>query len=732
MLEYTGIIKRIRFYSEETKFIVCLIDSEEEDKPILATGYMSYVNPNDKYHFQGEYIIHPKYGKQFQIQSYDIILADDQSEIIRYLSSPLFKGIGEKQAMAIVDALGKEALYKIKEDKHVLDHVRGMNEKKRDVIYEVLSSQDFDQEVLSFFMGHGISTKHLALIQAVYQERTLDVLQNNPYQLIDDIDGIGFKTADDLALKIGVDPLDENRIKAAIVYALKEICFQDGSTYHEHNRIFQNFHRYIPQIGSEKFEDDLQELIDEGKIIIDHDKFYPCDLYESEQLIASTFRRWLETPLYHYDEEEISGFIQQLEVQLSIAYDDLQKKAIYQFLSQSAMILTGGPGTGKTTIVEAIIKLFIQLNPDQKMALVAPTGRAAKRLSEVTGLEACTIHRLLKWDLHTNTFAVNAQHPLDIDLLVVDEFSMVDTLLFSHLLEASRKVSKILLIGDDQQLPSVSPGHVLKDLLESQLVPTIQLNHIYRQSRQSGIIQLAHSIRNDHYDPQIFFDYHDIHFQSCMPYDVVKNVKILVTKAIQEGYDASDIQVLAPMYNGVAGIEALNDCLQELFNPQDGFKNELRVGKRIFREGDKILQLKNRVDDNVFNGDIGILEEICYKDGFEFLSDTLIVNFDGEYVEYTPQDFYTITHAYCMSIHKSQGNEFKIVIMPVLKDYYIMLRKNLLYTGLTRAKQSLFLIGNHQAFVYGIENNHDEKRRTTLKDKLLKKHDICLYDFMDE
>ena len=217
-----------------------------------------------------------------------------------------------------------------------------------------------------------------------------------------------------------------------------------------------------------------------------------------------------------------------------------------------------------------------------------------------------------------------------------------------------------------------------------------------------------------------------------MPYDVVKNVKILVTKAIQEGYDASDIQVLAPMYNGVAGIEALNDCLQELFNPQDGFKNELRVGKRIFREGDKILQLKNRVDDNVFNGDIGILEEICYKDGFEFLSDTLIVNFDGEYVEYTPQDFYTITHAYCMSIHKSQGNEFKIVIMPVLNDYYIMLRKNLLYTGLTRAKQSLFLIGNHQAFVYGIENNHDEKRRTTLKDKLLKKHDISLYDFMDE
>lgn len=729
MLEYIGIIKHVRFYSEGTKFIVCTIDTEQEDKPILATGYMSYVNPQDKYRFQGEYIIHPKYGKQFQIKSYEIILADDKNEVIRYLSSSLFKGIGEKQATAIVETLGKDALSQIKEDKHVLDQVRGMNEKKRETIVEVLSSQDFDQEVLSFFMGYGISTKHLALIQAVYQERTLDVLQNNPYQLIDDIDGIGFKTADDLALKIGVDPVDENRIKAAILYALKEICFHDGSTYHDYDYIYKNFHRYIPQIGYDTFQDKLDELIEENKIIQDVDKYYPYDLYESEKMISRTFKRWLNVPLYVYEEEEINILIQQLEESLSIQYDELQKEAIYLFLQQSAMILTGGPGTGKTTIVKAIIKLFMQLNPDQSIALVAPTGRAAKRLSEVTGLEACTIHRLLKWDLHTNTFAVDASHPLNVDLLVIDEFSMVDTLLFSHLLEASHRVTKVLIIGDDQQLPSVSPGHVLKDLLESQLVPTIQLNHIYRQSQESGIIQLAHSIRNDQYNENLFFQYHDIHFQSCVPYDVVKNVKILVSKAIQEGYDANDIQVLAPMYNGVAGIDALNDCLQELLNPQDGFKNELRVGKRIFREGDKILQLKNRIDDNVFNGDIGILEEVCYKDNFEFLTDTLIVNFDGEYVEYTSNEFYTITHAYCMSIHKSQGNEFKIVIMPILKDYYIMLRKNLIYTGLTRAKQSLFILGNHQAFGYGITNNHDEKRRTTLKQKLLSNDDISVYDF---
>lgn len=728
MLEYTGIIKHIRFYSEDTQFIVCTIDSEQEDKPILATGYMSYVNLHDKYRFQGDYVIHAKYGKQFQIHSYEIVLANEESEIIRYLSGPLFKGIGEKQATAIVNALGKETLSRIKEDKHVLDHIHGMNEKKRETIFHVLCSQDFDQEVLSFFMGHGISTRHLALIQAVYQERTLDVLQNNPYQMIDDIEGIGFKTADDLALKIGVDPLDEHRIQAAIVYALKEACFQDGSTYHGLDVIYQRFHRYIPMVDYETFEIRLQDVVDMQKIMVEDQRYYPYELYQSEITIAKTFQRWLHAPLYEYEDSEINDLLESLQKELSIEYDDLQKKAITLFLKQSAMILTGGPGTGKTTIVHAIIKLYRRLNPDEKMALVAPTGRAAKRLSEVTGIEACTIHRLLKWDLHTNTFAVNEKNPLDVDVLIIDEFSMVDSLLFSHLLLASSHVTRILLIGDDQQLPSVAPGHVLNDLLQTN-IPSVSLHRIYRQSQESGIIQLAHSIRNDIYDPELFFQYQDIHFQSCLSYEVVSYVKILVQKALQEGYDAHDIQVLAPMYSGVAGIDALNDCLQDLFNPHDEQKNELRVGKRLFREGDKVLQLKNRIDDNVFNGDIGTLVEICYKDNFEYLTDKIIVDFEGTIVEYSPQEFYTLTHAYCMSIHKSQGNEFKIVIMPVLKDYYMMLRKNLIYTGLTRAKQSLFLLGHHQSLQYGIANRHDDRRQTTLVMRMSDAPEISLYDF---
>ncbi len=724
-MEYTGVIKRVRYYSEDTKFIVMSVDVEEESKSVSMTGYMSYVSRDDKYRFSGDYVIHPKYGKQFKIESYTVIHNDDESEVIKYLSSSLFKGIGIKQATLIVNALGKNAIDLIKEDKHILDNIKGMSETKRDTIYNVLFSQDYDHEVLSFFLGHGISTKNLALIQGHYQEKTLEVLQNNPYQLIEDIDGIGFKTADQLALKIGIDPLDPNRLKSAVLYCLKEKCFQSGSTYQHYESIYSLFHRMLSEIDAEEFDKLLNELIDEGKITLEDNNYYPYDLYNSEEIIAQHIKHWLKNPLEDY--KHINQYIEETQQQLSLQYNDKQKEAIELFLKQPFMILTGGPGTGKTTIIQGLLKIYRLLNPSHNIALIAPTGRAAKRLSEVTGLEACTIHRLLKWDLHSNTFAVNAEHPLDYDLIVIDEFSMVDSLLFSHLLEASASVSKMLLVGDDQQLPSVAPGTLLKDLLSCD-IPHIELTHIYRQSQESGIIQLAHHLRNDDYNPQIFMNYSDLNFQSATNIETVSLVQKLIEKAMEEGYDENDIQVLAPMYSGVAGIDAFNECLQELFNPKDSIKNEIKNGKRVFREGDKVLQLKNRVDDNVFNGDIGKIVEICFKDNFEYLKDTIIVEFDGNFVEYTADDFNTLTHAYCISIHKAQGNEFPIVIMSILNDYYIMLKKNLIYTGLTRAKRSLFLVGNHNAFLRGICNNKDDKRLTSLKNKF-NKRDISLYDF---
>lgn len=731
MIEYTGYIKKIRFYSESSNYIVALIEVEQEDKLITMNGYMNNFNDYEKYAFIGDYEIHPKYGKQFKLSEYRIIYAKESEEIIKYLSSPLFKGIGKALATQIVNTLGEECLEKIKEDKHNLDLVRGMTEKRREIIYEALTNGDYDQEVMQFFMGHGISLKNLGLIQAYYQEKTLEILQNNPYQLVEDIDGIGFKTADELALKTGGTLDNPNRIKAGIIYSIKQYGFNTGSTYCYLDEIKIMFSKIIYNIEEVSFNEYLDELIDEGLIIQRGDKYYYFEMDEAEKNIAEYLKIRINKPDELFDEKEVERLLTNYEKTQGICYAAKQKEALNYFLKSSCMILTGGPGTGKTTIVQALLKVYSALYPDDRIGLVAPTGRAAKRLTELTGIYACTIHRLLKWDLHSNTFAMNKSNPLDLDVLIIDEFSMVDCLLLSKLFEAGRGINKVLFIGDYHQLPSVAPGNILQDLMEAG-VKTIELDEIFRQAKDSGIIQLAHHIiHNEIENMDLFEQYRDINFFPCINYDVVKNVKIIVKKAIDEGYDTNDIQVLVPMYQGVAGIDALNDALQDVFNPIDEFNDSYQIGRKEYRVGDKILQLKNRPDDDVFNGDIGTLVEMCRKDNFEYLQDTLIVDFDGNFVEYTSNTFNTITHAYCMSIHKSQGNEFKIVIMAVLSDYYIMLRRNLLYTAITRAKQSLFILGSSKAFMHGLANYQDSRRKTSLKSRFKTIETLNVYDFLE-
>ena len=731
MIEYTGYIKKIRFYSESSNYIVALIEVEQEDKLITMNGYMNNFNDYEKYAFIGDYEIHPKYGKQFKLSEYRIIYAKESEEIIKYLSSPLFKGIGKALATQIVNTLGEECLEKIKEDKHNLDLVRGMTEKRREIIYEALTNGDYDQEVMQFFMGHGISLKNLGLIQAYYQEKTLEILQNNPYQLVEDIDGIGFKTADELALKTGGTLDNPNRIKAGIIYSIKQYGFNTGSTYCYLDEIKIMFSKIIYNIEEVSFNEYLDELIDEGLIIQRGDKYYYFEMDEAEKNIAEYLKIRINKPDELFDEKEVERLLTNYEKTQGICYAAKQKEALNYFLKSSCMILTGGPGTGKTTIVQALLKVYSVLYPDDRIGLVAPTGRAAKRLTELTGIYACTIHRLLKWDLHSNTFAMNKSNPLDLDVLIIDEFSMVDCLLLSKLFEAGRGINKVLFIGDYHQLPSVAPGNILQDLMEAG-VKTIELDEIFRQAKDSGIIQLAHHIiHNEIENMDLFEQYRDINFFPCINYDVVKNVKIIVKKAIGEGYDTNDIQVLVPMYQGVAGIDALNDALQDVFNPIDEFNDSYQIGRKEYRVGDKILQLKNRPNDDVFNGDIGTLVEICRKDNFEYLQDTLIVDFDGNFVEYTSNTFNTITHAYCMSIHKSQGNEFKIVIMAVLSDYYIMLRRNLLYTAITRAKQSLFILGSSKAFMHGLANYQDSRRKTSLKSRFKTIETLNVYDFLE-
>ena len=729
MLKYTGYIQRIRYYSESSHYIVALLEVEEDTELITMNGYMSNFNDYDKYAFYGDFEIHPKYGQQFKLDHYEVILSTDEEEIIKYLSSPLFKGVGPTLAKNIVDQLGKETLTLIKENKHNLDLVKAMTKAKRDLIYDVLTSQDYDQEVMQFFMGHGISMRYLGIIQETYQDKTLEILQNHPYQLIEDIDGIGFKTADELALKTGGTLDNPDRLKAGIIYSIKQSCFSSGSTYVLYEEIKKAFFKIIFQIDDDVFDEYLQLLIEEGKIILEGDYYYDQELYYSETEIADFIHKLQLSPEEKYDQKEVNRLLTRYQETTGIIYSTKQKEAIDYFLKYPMMVLTGGPGTGKTTVVKVLIQIYQTLYPHEKITLVAPTGRAAKRLTELTGLEACTIHRELKWDLHKNTFAMNKNNPIDSQVLIIDEFSMVDSLLLAKLFEASRNVHKVLFIGDYHQLPSVAPGNVLKDFIESGL-KIIELDEIYRQARDSGIVQLAHQmISKELNDLSIFEEYRDINFFNSTNFEVIQNVKMIINKAIENGYDQNDIQVLAPVYQGVAGINALNQALQEIFNPLDG-QDEYRIGQKVYRVGDKILQLKNRPEDDIYNGDIGILVEICRKDNFEYLEDTLIVDYDGNYVAYTSKDFFTFTLAYCMSIHKAQGNEFKIVIMPILNDYYIMLKRNLIYTSITRAKQSLFILGNSKALFMGINNVLDLNRKTTLVNKI-QSSALDLYDFLD-
>lgn len=405
MEEYEGIISKVIFYNPENKYIVAAFETDDEKFTII--GNMSYVNNDDRYRIKGSYVTHPRYGKQFKVSSYEIILADDRSEIIRYLSSSLFKGVGKKTAERIVDALGEEALTLIKDNPDCLNNIPNVTETIKKNIVGVLTSQDYDRQVLSFFMGNGISTRNLPLIQNFYKEKTLDVLQNDPYRLIDDIEGIGFKSVDELAMKTGVEPLDDKRIQAGILASLMDLCFQTGSTYSDYESFYHHFRRMLPECPDDLFAKNLDKIIAE-KVIQEEDRYYPRDLYESETMIAEKFERYLKQSTQSIEDSVIDEKIKRTEELQGITYDEIQKNAIKKFLEESALILTGGPGTGKTTIVQAILKVYRSLYPDEKIGLVAPTGRAAKRLSELTKLEASTIHRLLKWDISTNTFSMNS------------------------------------------------------------------------------------------------------------------------------------------------------------------------------------------------------------------------------------------------------------------------------------------------------------------------------------
>lgn len=711
-----GIFKVIIFQGDNNYTVAKFIINDKEEKTMTVTGYLKEILEDTPYRLYGEYKEHPRYGMQFNISSYERILPNDDDSLIRYFSSSIFPGIGKKAATILVSALGNEAISIIKEDADVLRQIPALKEKQIKSILEGIESNISMDDSIVFLSQHGMTLRNIMKVEAVYEDKVIEVIKENPYRMVFDIDGIGFKTADKLAKNLGFLEDHPYRLKAAIISVMNDITMSSGNSFTTRQEILKFMYRNFEGFSEDTLDDLLIELRQERLIYVDEDNYYPIEQYDAEVGIAKFLQH------FPYVEEEkvnlsiIGKELTLLEEKFAISYEEKQKEAIEHFFNESFSIISGGPGTGKTTIVRAIIELYKKVCPAQKISLCAPTGRAAKRLGELSQVETSTIHSLLKWDLETNRFSINEEEPLDCNLLIIDEFSMVDAYLFYHLLKASHYVGKILLIGDEDQLPSVGPGFVLKDLIASECFQVSRLSKIFRQAEGSDVVKLAMQIKSGHCD--ILDQGQDVKMFTCQNYQIKEQVIKIMENAFSKGYSDNDVQVLAPMYNGVAGIDALNKALQDLCNPKSDDKKELHIGYRIFREGDKVLQLKNQPDDNVYNGDIGKIVEIVYEKDDYAKKNRIIIDFEGIIVEYTNDNFAVITHAYCISIHKSQGSEYPIVIMPILKDYAYMLQRRLIYTGISRAKKSLVLLGDRFILENGINREERHPRKTNLKERI--------------
>ncbi|MDY2781302.1 MAG: ATP-dependent RecD-like DNA helicase [Bulleidia sp.] len=709
-------VVHVVYHNEDNFYTVLRLKlNDENEKSLTATGFIQNIEPDILYNFYGQYVEHAKYGMQFNIQSYEKPLPSEREGIIRYLSGIQFPGVGQKTAKKIVEYLGDDCLSMIRNDLSVLDELN-LSQKIIGSIRDGLAQEDSSmEELIQFLNVHGIGIRNIIRLNKAYGKEALEKLKENPYRVIEECDGFGFLTADKIAKSIGVEDDDPRRMYAYLISLCMNMCMKTGDSFVKTEALQEQYEK----AGFTSFEELLQKALFNRQLVKEDNRIYPITQYQSEEGISDFLVHFPYYEIQKVDKELLSNYLEELQQDFAITYDETQKEAIFDFFDHPFSIITGGPGTGKTTVVKAIVTLFKMLYPTSEIICSAPTGRASKRLSELTDCASKTIHSLLEWDLETNTFGKNEKEPVLADLLIIDEFSMVDNWLFYNLLLASKRIKKICIIGDENQLPSVSPGCVLRELIESQLFPVIRLNHIYRQKDGSDVIQLAHDIQTS--IPN-FDDYHDdIAFFECSAEDIKNKIVFIVKDALDKNYSLSDIQVLSPIYSGPVGIDILNKTLQETFNPKDTFKREIKTGYMTFREGDKILQLKNQPDDDVYNGDIGTLVEIESSEENENGKTTLYVQFDETFVSYTLDNISNITLAYCISIHKSQGSEYPIVIMPIVNSHYHMLQRKLIYTGVTRARQSLILLGSKNAFIKGIETKERHERESSLKEKLIEK-----------
>lgn len=707
-----------------------------DEKEIIIVGYFPQLVEEELYRFTGHMKSHPKYGMQFQIETFEKEVPTTEQGIVHYLSSDLFSGIGRKTAETIVEKLGMDALNKILEDPSALDVVPRLSSEKKLQIRQTIEENLGLERVMVRLNEWGFGPQLGMKIYQAYREETIHLLTENPYRLIEEVDGVGFIRADELGAKLGITGNHPDRIKAAVFHVLTNAALSEGHVYLDAEMVLPMVKDMLEQsqrieIPYEAISKACIDMREESKICGEETRMYLPSLYFSEVGIASKILDLKEKNKQSesFSQDEIRKAIGQVEEQYNVAYAPTQAQAIETAINSAVMILTGGPGTGKTTVVRGLVEVYaelhgLSLNPKTyaekeepfPIVLAAPTGRAAKRLAESTGLPAMTIHRLLGFNGQEKD--EETEREVTGRLIIIDEMSMVDTWLAHQLLKALHEDVQVVFVGDQDQLPPVGPGQVLKDLLASKQIPTVELTDVYRQAEGSTIIEMAHQIKKGVIPKTLTTKTSDRSFIQAAAGQVTGVVTQVVKSAIAKGQAIRDIQVLAPMYKGPAGIDALNKEIQQLVNPNDGTRKEIVFGDTIYRIGDKVLQLVNQPENNVFNGDMGeVISIIRAKETVE-KQDLLIVSYDGIEVTYQRPDLNQITLAYCCSIHKSQGSEFQTVIMPVVRGYSKMLRRNLLYTGITRAKNFLILCGEPDVLATGLAKTDDLMRLTSLKMRL--------------
>jgi exodeoxyribonuclease V alpha subunit len=722
LTDLQGQIERITYFNDETGYTVAKVKVYNRSDLVTVVGNIISPTPGEVIKMKGEWINNPKYGEQFKVVRYKSLVPASVSGIQKYLGSGLIKGIGPVMAKRIVKKFGENTLEVIEHDIQKLSEVDGIGEKRIDMIENAWAAQKEIREVMVFLQSHGVSSGYATKIFKQYRDQSIEVVKENPYLLATDIFGIGFITADKIAEKLGIAKNSELRAAAGILYVLNQLS-DDGHVYYPYELLITKCQEIL-QVEREIIIKALGTISLDKRIVIedlykDLDEFkennkavYLAKYHFSETSITNRVKTLINTPTLIRKIDAVKA-IEWVQKQLSITLAEKQKEAIKSAIENKVMVITGGPGTGKTTIINAVLKIFSRIGV--QILLAAPTGRAAKRMSQVTGHEAKTIHRLLKYSIKGGGFEKNDENPLDCDLLIVDEASMIDTILMHHLLKAIPRQATFILVGDVNQLPSVGAGSILNDIINSQAVPVVVLNEIFRQAQESLIIVNAHKINNgvlpslktsnDRLEDFYFIEKED-------PEEVLKLILELSTERIPKRFDfdpIDDIQLLTPMHRGVVGASNLNITLQQVLNPrEDGIT---RRGKN-FRINDKVMQIRNNYDKEVFNGDIGRILNIDTE------SQEVTISFDGRTVSYDYPDLDEIVLAYAVSVHKSQGSEYPAVIIPILTQHYMLLQRNLIYTGVTRGKKLVVIIGTKKALAIGVKNNKTERRYTYLRYRL--------------